>query len=136
MRKVLILVLTPLGLLLGLVACSYNSVEDLRGEVNPCDTVTADWSGSVISIIRMNCANNSFNPDQNFGCHGAGTPGAQGSFEDYSRVKGLVDAGRIQERALVDNNEMPPAYSTGPKALSDCDKTIIQNWIDAGAPEN
>lgn len=135
MRKKILIVASPLVMLLLLVACTSNSVDDLREDINPCDTVTATFDGAVSTIIEMNCGTNR-NSDPAVGCHEVGN-GFRWEFTGYTQVKSLVDAGRIQARALSSTPTMPPSFATNPAgALSDCDKTILQNWIDAGAPEN
>lgn len=121
-------------LMLGLVAmssCSTDNVEDLTPEVDPCDTVTVTFSGTISTIIELNCSNPNFNPGGS--CHEAGSPIAD--YTTYAGFKAKVDNGQLRERVL-NQRTMPPPFSEGPRALSACDMKLIERWLDAGAPNN
>ena len=142
MRKVLILPIAAVALMAGLASCASESVENLRNEafanVDPCDTVTAVWDGPVQEIITRNCAGN-YNLNQSSGCHQTGA--SRINFDSYTNIRTVVDNDKLENR-IFNFQSMPPDYSDDPSnpgsplRLSDCDKTILRNWLDAGAPEN
>lgn len=106
------------------VGCVNNNLDDLRPEpADSCDSLFA-YSDSIGTILETNCTLS--------GCHDSGSP--FGDFSVYSGIKAKVDAGQFQQRVLTDKN-MPPDYSTGPKSLSECDLSRLNEWIANGAPE-
>ena len=85
-----------------------------------CDSTDFTYSGKVSLIIEANCATS-------ISCHGAG------SVNDYTTYEGLkdkVDNGTFELRVLRNLN-MPPAAP-----LPECDRIILQKWLDSGAPNN
>lgn len=131
--KVRVLSITSILALFACYSCTFQTVDDLRPEIDPCDTITVTWTNTIVPILTLNCANNDFN--DNGDCHGAGS--AIWDQTIYQNVKDKVDEGKIQDRALGNAQfPMPPAFTQGPPALSECDKKLIQRWIDDGAPEN
>ncbi len=115
------LLLVPLVFLAG---CYYDNEEELYTyyyTANPCDTTNITFNGTIFPIIQGNCSTT--------GCHVAGGTGI-GLFENYDQVKAYVDNGKLENRTLVVQN-MPPS-----SPLTACQQTLLQRWIDAGAPNN
>lgn len=112
-------------------SCSFDSVEDIKPPVGPCDTVEVSFATDVITILERNCSNQSFN-NFNGDCHQAGSPIAD--YTIYAGVKAKVDEGKFEQRALVEKN-MPPTFSNGPRPDPN-ELQMLMCWIEAGAPNN
>ena len=133
-----------------LASCTSTKLEDLEKDVDvdpcdtlpqpcdsvvdPCDTLVATFRGEVQGILQRYCTQ-PFNNGN--GCHQANTPIGR-DWTDYGLIKAQVDNGNFATRVLDNggSNPMPPAYSTGPQSLTDCEKEVLQRWLDAGGPEN
>jgi len=106
---------------------STSTIEAIRnwidqGAINnqcmECDTTQFSFSQGILPLLQRNC----------LGCHGAGS--SDGDFSNYQNI--VDNIGTMWTR--VSNNEMPPQpVGVG---LPDCEKTIIQKWMDAGTPNN
>lgn len=111
-----------------LTACSYNSVEDLAAEVacTPPDSVR--FAATILPIMQRTCTDSSFGH-----CHYEGSD--NGDFTYYDGIINYVTFGSVQEY-VIQNQYMPPAFTSGPKALSQCEIDSIARWIENGAPNN
>lgn len=87
--------------------------------VGACDTVT--FTKHIKPIIIANCAKS--------GCHEVGS--LSGDFSTYPGLKGKVDNGTFNNRALV-VRDMPQ----GGPPLSQEKIDLIKCWLAAGAPNN
>ncbi|HEX8350945.1 MAG TPA: hypothetical protein VF598_13360 [Hymenobacter sp.] len=114
--------------LVGLSNCSYDNAEDFAGEepepTPTCDVSKVTYAATISPILAQNCR----------GCHNASAPAANISLVDYTQVKRSVDSGRLLGSIT---------HATGYRAmplnrakLDDCTIAQIQNWINAGAPNN
>ena len=91
-----------------------------------CDSLHVSYYWVIKKmILETNCAIED--------CHVKGF--ASGDFTTYLGLKEKVDNDLLEKRVLEDKN-MPPANSQGPKFLSDLDLQRIDCWIKAGAPNN
>jgi len=92
---------------------------------NSCDSSAAVTYGQQVrSIIAANCT----------GCHCGTSPQAGINLSTYAGLNVKVDDGRFWGAI----NHLP-GYSAMPKngtQLSECERTQIKKWIDAGAPNN
>ncbi len=117
--------ITGMGIALLLVfnltttGCYYDNEEELYPNAN-CNTTNLTYTNSISSIVATSCATP--------GCHIAGGA-APGIFESYAGVMEKVNDGSFYDRTVVDK-DMPPAAP-----LSDCNLSMITEWINAGAPE-
>jgi hypothetical protein len=116
-------------------SCTFDNIEDdLQLDpvdiCNPTDTTTVSFQDTIFPIFTKYCSNNA-----NGDCHWTGAPTAKPDYTAYAGIKQKVDEGRIQVR-LFQEGSMPPSFSAGPRALSDCEKLLIQRWIDQGALNN
>ena len=110
-------------------SCSWHNIEEDVRPVAPCDTLPAMFADTILPIIQIHCTP----AGSQGGCHLPGN-GARPPISDYNSVKGLVDAGRIQARVFDQNpSPMPPS---GALPLNDCEKNLLQNWIEDGALDN
>jgi len=86
-----------------------------------CDTTNVTYSNQVSALIGNNC----------LGCHDQATANGGIVLETYDQVAALANDGTLQ--GVVNNQQgypqMPPD-----NPLSDCDKTIIDKWIENGTP--
>jgi len=90
-----------------------------QGSINnqcmECDTTVFTFSEAVLPLIETYCK----------GCHGPGS--SNGEYFDYTSI--TADTALVWTN--IQDNSMPKNTS-----LSDCQKTVIKNWLDAGAPNN
>lgn len=94
-----------------------NSCED-------CDTTVYSWSAAVVPLINTNCR----------GCHNPNYLSAGLDLTDYPSVRSVALDGRL----MGSLNHVPgfPAMPLGAPKLDECKLTIVQKWIDDGAPNN
>ena len=112
------------GLILMFSSCYRDNEEDLYKNYysqDQCDTSNISFANDIMPIIQGNCATT--------GCHVQGGAGP-GIFVNYNGVMDKVNSGTFEKRVLIDKN-MPPAAP-----LSACQQTLIQAWLNAGAPNN
>ena len=112
-------------IILGLVACSEDSTEEMTPDGVDCTNINASYSNDIEPIISNSCALS--------GCHVAGF--SRGDFTTYEGLKAKVDDGSVKTRA-IDQMNMPPANSSGPTSLNDNQLELLTCWIEAGAPDN
>lgn len=106
--------------LMALGGCYY----DVEAELYPgryCDLENVTWTNTIQPIIQTECAVP--------GCHVSGGTGP-GDFTTYTGVKGKVDNGSFGTVVLVERS-MPPN-----NVLDQCELDRLQQWVDAGAPQN
>lgn len=111
-----LLLLAALALLFP--GCYYDNEEDLYGP--SCDASVFTYSGQIGPIIAANC--------QLPACHGVN--GENGELVTYEQVKAVVDDGTFRQAVIVEKR-MPDGG-----ALTTCELTLIENWLNAGAPNN
>lgn len=98
--------------------CYYDTEEELYGP--SCDASVFTYSGVIQPIIAANCDGAS--------CHG--TNGANGSLLTYDQLRAVVDDGSFRQAVIVEKR-MPDGG-----ALTTCELTLIENWLNAGAPND
>ena len=119
----LVIKMSLLFTIVTLSSCYYDNEEELYPDyLNPCDTLPATYTNNVKAIIDANCATS--------GCHTGVAPTGGLFLDTYQQVSAIALNGDLSNRVIVQKN-MPPS---GP--LSNCDMETLQNWINAGAPEN
>jgi hypothetical protein len=96
--------------------CYYDIDEELYpSAINACDSIPATYSTKIQVLISGSCAIS--------GCHTAN--GQSPNLSDYTNLKNNIE--RVKARA-VQEKSMPPS-----SALSSCDVSALQQWIDKGA---
>lgn len=103
-----------------LTSCYY----DVEDELYPNNCVTPAeilYSVDVAPIISNNCAVS--------GCHVTGGT-VSINFENIEELISVANNGTLYIEVIQDRT-MPPN-----SAISNCDKEIIQKWIESGAPNN
>ncbi len=110
---------------LWVTACYYDSKESLFPQTeNNCDTTGITYSGAVDSIIGLFCIS----------CHGSTPVGTSIKLATYADVKIQADNGK-----LIGSVTYASGYSPMPKGsakLNSCSITILETWVNAGAPNN
>lgn len=89
-----------------------------------CDTAVFTYSGAIQPMLQTYCV----------GCHYNGAPNAPYDLSNFTEVQGIALNG-VLTGVVNHENGYVPMPSNGPQ-LSDCQRTVIQKWIDAGAPNN
>ena len=113
-----------LSLFLG--SCEWKNEEEEFGVV-VCDTSQVTLSGTVKPILQTNC----------YTCHSsaaASSFGAGINLEEYQALKGRADGG-----SLLGSISHASGFSSMPKGaskLSDCNISLIEAWIQKGAPND
>ena len=93
-------------------------------DTTSCDTSNPKFSTTITPILETYCN----------GCHGGGSPLGNVDYNTYAGVKATVTNGK-----LIGSIKHLSGYSAMPQnsnALSNCNISKIQAWIDAGAPNN
>jgi hypothetical protein len=111
---------------LPLRSCYYDSKEYLFPVVNnTCDTSNVTYSVSVVNALDMYCTS----------CHSGSSPSGNVSLNNYAGVKLQVDNGKLLGTVNHSSGfiSMPPEPAS---KIDDCSLTILQKWVNAGAPNN
>ena len=124
MKKVLIVLLSVIFL----QSCYYDKEELLYPVTEtPCDTSNVTYSGSVSPIASQYCLS----------CHSnasAATAGAGIKLEDYADIKVLADNGKLL--GSVKHETGISAMPKGGGKLNNCNISLIELWVNSGAPNN
>lgn len=118
-------------LLAALIAsCTWNNEEDLYsdGTGANCDgSAEVTFSGTVMPIISARCLS----------CHGATTAANMGSgvrLDTHELVK--LRAGNGSLAGVINHASGYPQMPQASAKLSDCQISLIEEWINNGAPNN
>ncbi len=102
-------------------SCLNDKADEMTG-INPCDTT---YCAQVIKpIIQTHCMGN------NAGCHVFGGSG-EGDYANFNQLKEKVNLGIFADRVFI-TKDMPPSTTPLP-ALSNADRLLLENWVNAGA---
>jgi hypothetical protein len=89
-----------------------------------CDPTAGSFATNVMPIIELTCN----------GCHGGSNPSGNLSLETYDQVKAsALDGSLMNSLHGINGVSLMPDNTTG---LPDCYISQIQNWVNAGAPNN
>lgn len=89
-----------------------------------CDQNVFTYSAAIAPTIQTYCQ----------GCHSGTNPDANLSLTSYDQIQTIANNGSLMSSLQGINNYTQMPYQSNP--LSDCRIQQIQNWIDAGAPNN
>ncbi|HOY06235.1 MAG TPA: hypothetical protein PLO67_12585 [Saprospiraceae bacterium] len=89
-----------------------------------CDTSNPKFSTVVSPILQTYCN----------GCHGGTSPLGNVDYNTYAGVKATVTNGKLM--GSIKHTSGFSAMPQNANKLSDCKISVIQAWIDAGAPNN
>jgi hypothetical protein len=130
MKKIGIIILLAF---LGFTSCTNNKWELIAPKTPPvpCDTTgTISYATTIVPILNANCGTTNNN------CHSPSAPSLDPNLSTYAGVQGALSHGVL----LNDITWSPNAANNMPKSpnpkLSDCNISLIQKWINAGAPNN
>ncbi len=115
-----------LTLMLGVTlfnSCYYDNEEYLYSST-PCDN-TFTFTSRIAPLVAQQCAS---------GCHEGANPSAGLSLTTYDEIKAIVDNGGFA--GSLDGSNGYSIMPKGTTGLSSCDKTAVNAWITAGAPNN
>lgn len=115
-----------LTLMLGVTlfnSCYYDNEEYLYSST-PCDN-TFTFTSRIAPMVAQQCAS---------GCHEGANPSAGLSLTTYDEIKAIVDNGGFA--GSLDGSNGYSIMPKGTSGLSSCDKTAVNAWITAGAPNN
>jgi len=102
-------------------SCYYSNEEDIYGAGTNCDLTTAKYSQKVSSILSDNCVS----------CHGAGLQSAGIRLDSYDAVKVFAESGLLSKVIKHESGVVPMPY--GLPKLSDCNISVIEEWVSNGA---
>lgn len=103
-------------------SCTFHSEEELFG-ISPCDTTIISWEYPIKEILAKNCVP----------CHNAELQYNGVRHDVYQLELIVVNDGRLN--GVVNHL---PGYAQMPyqlPQLPDCERMIINMWIEKGAPE-
>ena len=104
-------------------SCYYDNEEFLYSST-PCDN-TFTFTSRIAPLVAQQCAS---------GCHEGANPSAGLSLTTYDEIKAIVDNGGFA--GSLDGSNGYSIMPKGTTGLSSCDKTAVNAWITAGAPNN
>ncbi len=115
-------------------SCYYDSKEELFGNVATCDTVAVSYVDDILPILTSQC----------YLCHSttaAPIVGGDNDMEGYDKLMGFVVAGDPENSLFYASvawltGAVPMPRPTGSSQLSDCELSLIRNWIIQGATNN
>ena len=105
--------------------CAWENEETLYPESGLCDTLDVSYSEDVVPILANSCYechSNANAPDFSYG----------NAFEDYE------DAYAYSNSILgaINHQEGFPAMPQGADKLDTCSISVIEAWVNNGAPDN
>lgn len=106
-----------------LTSCYYDVAE--RFPSNTCDE-TFTFNSRIFPLVQQQCASSA--------CHSGPNPAASLSLTTYDEIKAIADNGSFI--ASLDGTNGYSIMPKGTSGLNACDKNVITNWINAGAPNN
>ena len=109
-----------------LSSCYYDTEEELypvNGGVN-CDSVKGAFSAEVLPLINAKCRS----------CHNASFSQGGINLEGFNNIKNVTVNGKLLE-AIKHQSGVSPMPQSSPK-LNDCDIKAVEDWKNAGAPNN
>lgn len=90
-----------------------------------CDTANVSFSQDILPILENNCFN---------GCHNGSNPNSGFLLETYNDVKKKVDDGRLLGAVKQEPGFVAMPLNRAP--INACQQSLIEAWINQGAPNN
>lgn len=104
-------------------SCAFNSEEELYGIVE-CDTTIITWEYPIKEVMEKNCV-----PCHNADLHYNGV-----RHDVYQLELIVVNDGRLN--GVVNHLPGYPQMPYQLPQLPECERLLINTWIERGAPEN
>jgi len=124
MKRLLGRVTLQLVFLLSLFSsCAFNSEEELYG-ITDCDTTLITWEFPIREILEQNCVP----------CHNAELQYKGVRHDVYELELIVVNDGRLN--GVVNHLPGYPRMPYQRPQLPECERLLINKWIERGAPEN
>ncbi|MFN8348990.1 MAG: hypothetical protein U0X91_28580 [Spirosomataceae bacterium] len=119
--------LTVGGVVIFLIAFFQSCInEKPKSDVQPCNNKIISFANDVKPILIKSCYSCHDNRNHFGGC----------KLEDFTDVQNWVSSGELQYSIYYDTDNIPiPKMPKGGK-LSECDITVINNWVNQGAENN
>ena len=103
-------------------ACYYDNEADLYGGGTvSCDTVNQRYSVEIQQIMAANCLS----------CHNGPGGAAAIPMESHALLKEFATNGTLIDRINDSGSPMPPSG-----LMSACDRSKMEAWVKASAPNN
>jgi hypothetical protein len=96
----------------------------LNNECSECDTSSVTFSAFIQPLIQLKCQ----------GCHSGASPSGDLTLTTYDQIKAIALNGALENSIEGTGGYVLMPSNSGP--LPDCEKAMILNWIDDGAPNN
>jgi len=113
-----------IGILITFNGCYYDIEEELYPQVFECDTINVTYSGTISTIMEINCNS----------CHSGASPQAGIKTNNYTDLFTIASNGQLWG-SVNHETGFPPMPQNAPK-LSDCNLWKIKVWIDNGVLDN
>lgn len=123
MKRKLLMMVSLLGVCVGLNSCYYDNEEELYPAVITCDTITVTYSKTIVPILTSYC----------YSCHSGSAPTGGLNLDSYASASAQATSGKLY--GVVSHTSGSPMPKNGTK-LEDCKISQIQKWAKAGAPNN
>jgi hypothetical protein len=104
-------------------SCAFNSEEDLYG-ISACDTALITWEFPIREILEQNCVP----------CHNEELQYKGVRHDVYELELIVVNDGRLN--GVVNHLPGYPQMPYQRPQLPECERLLINKWIERGAPEN
>ena len=113
-----------LAALLGLAACRYDSADELFPPA-PADCATAVTFGQTIRpLLTQRCGS----------CHSGAAASGGGRLDSHADIKKAATSGKLV--GVISHAAGFSPMPLGGTKLSDCNTGQVQQWIQAGMPDN
>jgi hypothetical protein len=107
-----------------LLAAQSCSKDVNNGPKHPCDTIEVTYSGVIQPLLEANC----------YECHGNGQSHKDVTLDSYEGVYAVAISGQLS--GAVNHRSGYSAMPYYRPQLDTCSIHFIDEWIDAGAPNN
>lgn len=104
-------------------SCTFHSEEELYG-IEPCDTSLVTWDYNIQALLEKNCVP----------CHNAELMYNGVRHDVYELELVVVNDGRLN--GVVNHLPGFPQMPYQLPQLSECERLLINTWIERGAPRN
>lgn len=104
-------------------SCYYDKKNELYGATS-CDTAAVTYTKSIQPLVSAQCT----------GCHGATSPSAGISLNDYASVRQSVEFGTFSSSVNWDSKVVSNMPKGGSK-WSTCDLSKLRIWQQKGFPQ-
>lgn len=105
-------------------SCYYDAADLLYPASGVCDTTATSYSQKVVPLLQQQC----------YSCHLNASTGGGIMMGTYAADKTLATNGKLY--GSVSHTAGYSAMPKGAAKMTNCQISIIKQWIDAGTPAN